>query len=155
MPLRNPLKIQSHYMRHTRKSITWSALPKFLAEAAEENGIGTRAVARPRATPAPTSLPITDGLRQWAEAYTPGLHLGQERDDFLDYCRMKAITNMDWEAALQAWLRKAHRRGVEKGTLRPQTPIADVSAAAVPSHLRPPPSEGSALHVMLFLVCLI
>jgi hypothetical protein len=27
MPLRNPLKIQSRYRGHTRKSITWSALP--------------------------------------------------------------------------------------------------------------------------------
>jgi hypothetical protein len=101
----------------------------------------TPRVSYPRATPAPDVLPITDEVYQWAEVYTPGLRLEPARDEFLQYCRMKSITNRDWLEALKLWLLKAYQRATEKGILTSRTTVTGESSGEVPSYLRPPPTE--------------
>jgi hypothetical protein len=98
---------------------------------------------RPRETPAPETLALTDDLRRWAADTVPGLSLERERDKFLCYARAHGLTHVDWSEALKFWWLEAHARAVRRGALQlPAVP----EPTTVPE---PPPLYDAELHAQI------
>jgi hypothetical protein len=56
----------------------------------------------------PEQFEVSDSLREWASANTPGADLGRETDAFRDHTFRASIT--DWDGAWRNWMRKAAER---------------------------------------------
>jgi hypothetical protein len=105
---------------------------------------------RKRTTQAPTSLPVTDGLRIWATDHRITVDLEAETDKMLDHFRGNGKPMKDWEATRRNWLRKAqewavnnpHRgNGIGHGDDDHRPPEADgLSYAETYDFDRPKPS---------------
>src|SRR5262249_40299960 len=66
-------------------------------------------ISRDRKTRAPTELPITDKMRQWAHDNGITVDLDAETAAMLDYHRGRGNLQRDWEATWRTWMRNTKR----------------------------------------------
>lgn len=81
--------------------------------------------------PMPDTMPITDGMRKWAESKTPNVDLETETANFLDHHRSKGNKFVDLEAAWRTWMRNSQKWARPGGKHETHQPIDNSAPARV------------------------